>query len=276
MNAPGRVIRVAVLTYHCQDSRSEIKNIFSYVVTPAYYFTEADSPYTFESFNLKKTTSYSEIRNLVHSKRFDVFFNLCDGAKDNEFAGEEVVHALEEFNVPFTGADSKHFDPPKTEMKMIAYYNDIKVPNYFVVRDVPSVEELRRLTSALKYPLIVKHPQGYASIGLTRTSKCLQFEDVVREVEAFVNKYQCALVEEFIVGDEVTVLAVATPTGIKVLPPVLMNFPPGEDFKHFNLKWKDYENMKWVPVSQENLHPRKFGIPTHFILGKSAPPCNKY
>ena len=247
----GVVIRVAVLVNSKEDILSEFKDIEQYVVTPANYFPEADSPYMFESFSIKKVTSYSDIRSLVHSKRFDVFFNLCFGVKDRESAGPDVVRALEEFNVPFTGADSKHYECTKTELKVTANNNNIKVPKYFVVQDVPSVEDLHRLTSILKYPLIVKHPNGFDSIGMTPTSKCLQFEDVIREVELFVKKYQCALVEEFIVGDEATVLAVATPTGTKVLVPLRVVFPPGEDFKHFGLKWKEYGSMKWVAVPDD-------------------------
>eukprot|EP00731_Ephydatia_muelleri_P023405 Em0015g988a len=192
----------------------------------------------FERVPLHKASSHRDVRSLVYSKKYNVFFNLGDGAADEDRAGEDVVRALEEFNVPFTGADLKHYDILKPDMKMIAYYNDIKTPKFFVVQDVPTEEELRKLTcaSALKYPLIVKHPHGFSSIGMTRTCKCCSFEDLARELTTFVKNHNCAMVEEFIVGDEVTVLTVATPKGTKVLPPVRVNFPPGEDFKHFDLK----------------------------------------
>ena len=38
---------------------------------------------------------------------FDLFFNLCDGAEDQESPGIEVVQTLEKHKVPFTGANSE-------------------------------------------------------------------------------------------------------------------------------------------------------------------------
>jgi hypothetical protein len=35
-----------------------------------------------------------QIRDLVRSRRYDVFLNLCDGAYDEDRAGIEVVEAL--------------------------------------------------------------------------------------------------------------------------------------------------------------------------------------
>ena len=143
----GNKIRVAVLTSSYESSTSELKAFDDYICTPAHYFSVAESPYTFESVRLKKANSYRDIRSLVHSKKFDVFFNLCDGAKDEDRAGEDVVQALEEFNVPFTGVDFKHYDISKPDMKMIAYYNNIKTPKFFVVQEVPAEDELRQLIS---------------------------------------------------------------------------------------------------------------------------------
>ena len=247
-------ISVAVLTSSYESSTSELKKVDNYVCTPAHYFSGVESLYMFERVPLHKASSHRDVRSLVYSKKYDVFFNLCDGAADEDRAGEDVVRALEEFNVPFTGADLKHYDISKPDMKMIAYYNNIKTPKFFVVQDVPTEVELRKLTcaSALKIPLIVKHPHGFSSIGMTRTCKCCSFEDLARELTTFVKNHNCAMVEEFIVGDEVTVLTVATPKGTKVLPPVRVNFPPGEDFKHFDLKWKDYGSMEWVPLPDDD------------------------
>ena len=75
----------------------------------------------FEKVPLHKASSHRDVRSLVYSKKYNVFFNLRRAA-DEDRAGEDVVRALEEFNVPFTGADLKHYDISKPDMKMIAYY----------------------------------------------------------------------------------------------------------------------------------------------------------
>ena len=104
----------------------------------------------------------------------------------------------------------------------------------------------------LAYPLIVKHPHGFNSVGMTRGSKCGDDRACWEQVGKTVGSFQGALVEEFVTGDEVTVLAVQTPGGTRVLPPVQMRFPEGEDFKHFDLKWKTFGEMEWVPVPVED------------------------
>jgi hypothetical protein len=40
---------------------------------------------------LNKKSVFRDLRAIVKSGKFDVFFNLCDGAKDEDRAGEEVA-----------------------------------------------------------------------------------------------------------------------------------------------------------------------------------------
>ena len=47
------------------------------------------------------------VKALIDSARFDLFFNLCDGAADQpEVPGIEVVQTLEKLHVPFAGGVS--------------------------------------------------------------------------------------------------------------------------------------------------------------------------
>ena len=46
-------------------------------------------------------------KELIDEDRFDLFFNLCDGAEgQDDLPGIEVVQVLEAHGVPFTGAGS--------------------------------------------------------------------------------------------------------------------------------------------------------------------------
>ena len=242
--------KICVLSSSYAESTSDTAEVDDYVCTPAHYFDASDPRYEFTFAELNKSTSYRDVRTLVHSGKFDCFFNLCDGGKDEDRAGEDVVRALEEFNVPFTGADSAHFDPSKADMKMIAYFAGINVPLHAVLYEVPTIEELKERLSGFAFPLIVKHPHGCASTGMTKKSKCTTVEEVHEQVTLFIERSKEAMVEEFIVGDEVTVLALQTPTGTKVCRPAQMNFPEGEDFKHFDLKWISYEGLEWFQVPE--------------------------
>ena len=59
------------------------------------------------------------------------------------------------------------------------------------------------------------------------------------------------LIEEFIEGPEFTVLISSNyqnPSCPIVFPPLQETFPEGETFKHFNLKWVDFEGLGWFKV----------------------------
>jgi D-alanine-D-alanine ligase-like ATP-grasp enzyme len=261
----GRTLRIGVLTASHAESTGALKEVEDgYELTPAHFFpprwpptghdglTEVDSKshrYTFEAIAVHKRTAYAQVRDAVKSGRFDAFFNLCDAAKDEDRAGVEVIQALEEFRVPFTGATSKHYEPSKDVMKRQLHYTGIRVPQGFVIKD-PS--KIAQRCASLAFPVIVKHVSGYSSVGMTKDSKCLDMPHLIRVATAFIEEYESVLVEEFIEGDEATVLACADPEapfGIRVFPPVQMRFPEGEDFKHFHLKWNSFDDMAWSPMS---------------------------
>jgi len=65
-----------------------------------------------------KYTSVERVTKRIE-EGFDLFFNLCDGAEDQESPGVEVVHTLEKHKVPFTGATSEFFEPTRKDMKAI-------------------------------------------------------------------------------------------------------------------------------------------------------------
>ncbi|KNH07200.1 hypothetical protein XU18_2097 [Perkinsela sp. CCAP 1560/4] len=154
-------------------------------------------------------------------------------------------------------------------MKMQAFYSNIPVPDWTVLGNrFESINELQRKlcqldmaecddtsitdNHPLKYPMIVKHPHGFNSVGMTKESKCFTIQQLNQQVNKMVDCFHGALVEQFIDGDEVTVLALQTTEGTKVLPPVKMRFCEGEDFKHFDLKWKTYDEIEWIPMDVDD------------------------
>ena len=244
--------RVCVLISSYEGSDSALKEFDDLQQTPKWYFDPQDPMYQIETVPIKKATSYRTVRALVKSGNYDVFYNQCDGSRDEDRAGEDVIRALEEFQVPFTGARSRYYELSKPEMKMIAYYNRIRTARHAVLE---SAEEAEERCSGLRFPVIVKHVSGYSSIGMTKDCKCFTLEALKDRVERFVKEYQFALVEEFIEGDEATVLACADatqPDGVRVFHPVQVQFPEGDDFKHFDLKWQSFEGMEWKQVDSKD------------------------
>ena len=63
-----------------------------------------------------------------------------------------------------------------------------------------------------------------------------------------VKEFGGVLVEEFIEGREFTVLVAENPKDKNepfAFTPVECIFSPGETFKHYDLKWVDFEDISW-------------------------------
>jgi D-alanine-D-alanine ligase len=206
-------------------------------------------------FQIHKATAVQQVIQIAR-EGFDVAINLCDGAWDQDTAGIEVVQALERMNIAFTGAGSSFYDPSREAMKMACHSVGVKFPAYVMARHLRDTE---RAVRNLPFPMLVKHPRGYSSAGIFRSSRVTGAEALRREAERTIAEYGAALIEEFIEGREFTVL-VAEPRHADeegwALEPVEFLFPPGESFKHFDLKWKDYELMETRRVSDPALAAR--------------------
>ncbi|MDQ2855064.1 MAG: D-alanine--D-alanine ligase, partial [Acidobacteriota bacterium] len=196
------------------------------------------------------------VRQVIELSRrgFDVFINLCDGAWDEDRPGIEVVQTLERLKLPFTGATSSFYEPSREMMKRVCHFWGIKAPAYVFAADNHSVE---LAAVSLRFPLITKHPNSYSSIGLTRDSRVETPQALRIEARKMISAFGGTLIEEFIEGREFSVL-VAENAEDELEPfayqPVEFRFPKGESFKHFDLKWKDYEAMTCVQSDDPELN----------------------
>lgn len=220
----------------------------------------------FDVVGLTKETAVSKITQLSR-EGYDVFFNLCAGAWDEESPGIEVVQTLERLNLPFTGATSEYFEPSRDAMKRVCSAWGIDYPAYVMAR---TDDDIARAACALRFPLIAKHPSSYSSIDLIKDSRVETVFALRYRARRMMAKYGAALIEEFIEGREFTVLVAENPDDLAnpvTYVPVEFTFPPGERFKHTNLKWKDYHSMKEVPVEDPELGERLRKASADFFLG---------
>jgi D-alanine-D-alanine ligase len=211
--------------------------------------------HTCEYHVLEKATAASDVRRLAQ-QGFDLFINLCDGYSEEPVAGPEVVRELERCGVPFTGCDSAGYEPTRQAMKDACQRGGIATPGHAFVS---GVEDCARVAASLRFPLIVKHPRSYDSIGLLPASRVVDAEGLRAQVERMTRSYGGALVEEFVDGREFTVLCAEPRAGERTpqtYPPLEIVFPPGHTFKHFELKWFSYESMTPVSVEDPELAAR--------------------
>jgi len=189
-----------------------------------------------------------QLRELA-SDGVDVFLNLCDGTPDDAVSGLGMVQTMEKLGLAFTGANSDFFDPSRQEMKAYAKKSNVPIPSWIMV---DRVEDVERVSKRLRFPVLVKPPHGYASVGITRESRCENLEQLQIQVAKEIEQFGRALLEEFIEGREFTCLIAENPDDENnpiTFKPVEFIFPKGESFKHYNMKWVEYEQMSVAPVT---------------------------
>lgn len=210
-----------------------------YPWTPAPYLQN----YHWGLFMLSRLNSVRTVQELV-KRDYDIFINVCDANPTEPRPGLEVILALEEAGVAFTGADSAFYDPSREDMKRVCQLYGLNFP---LGIQVGHEEEIDRVAASLPFPMIVKIPNSYGSEGIEPASRVETPTALYTQVRKVMAKYSNALVEQFIEGREFTVLVVENPDdqySPKAYRPVEFIFPPGETFKHFNLKWYNWEKIQ--------------------------------
>lgn len=243
-------MRICILCYRYEDPDAPLARE-SLPYDPTVYL----GGHTAEMVYLTKRTAVRQLVGLAR-EGYNVFLNLCDGSWDGEAPGIEVVQALERLDVPFTGAVSTFYEPSREAMKRVCHAWGVKAPASVPIRRPGDVE---RAAETLRFPLIVKHPNSYSSIGITRASRVETPEALREQVEQMASAYGGALVEEFVEGDEYTVLVAEDPDDPEqptAYVPIGYVFPEGETFKHYDLKWVDYHGLHARPCTDPDLAER--------------------
>ncbi|MCP5069265.1 MAG: D-alanine--D-alanine ligase [bacterium] len=242
-------MRICLLT--TQDLDSDPFPDDDWPCDPRPFMPEAD----WRAVCLEKPTAVATVRSLV-AEGFDVFFNLCDGAADEDRPGIEVVRALEKLGAPFTGATSVFYEPTRQRMKQLCRREGIASPASVLARTEDDVE---RAAHKLRFPLFVKHYSSYASVDLSRSSKVLTPAGLRRQARKIMSRHGKALIEEYIAGEEYTVLVAENPRNKQrptTYTPMRYVFPPGESFKHADMKWVDFDDMRCEPMPDSPLARR--------------------
>jgi D-alanine-D-alanine ligase len=220
---------------------------------------------TWDVVTLRKETCVETVRTLV-SDGYDLFFNLCDGAADEDKPGIEVVRTLEEADVPFTGASSDFYEPTREEMKRACAAAGIATPAWVLAR---TGEDVERAAATLRFPLFVKHHNSYASVALSRASRVRTPAGLRRQARKIMRRYDAALIEEFVDGIECTVLVAENPDDPDrptTYTPIQYRFPDGETFKHEHLKWVAYDGLTSFPVEDAALAARLRDAAARFFV----------
>jgi biotin carboxylase len=92
-------------------------------------------------------------------------------------------------------------------MKLVAHSVGVKTPMFVFAYDDEGIEQA---ANTLDYPMIVKHFNGSGSIGMSKDSKVETKEKLFEMARIMIATYGGALIEEFIEGEEYSVLVAET------------------------------------------------------------------
>lgn len=156
----------------------------------------------------------------------------------NDF--EPLVPAmLEALEVSFTGASSQNMmltlDKEKSKLVVAAY--GLPVPPYQMFRKPDEV-----LSEHLSFPLIVKPVRQEGSIGIYNDSVVNDESELKTKVAHILKAYrQPALVEQFVLGREISVGVIGNGDDLKAFPPLEFLFEEADSeldkIRSFEYKW---------------------------------------
>ncbi len=145
------------------------------------------------------------LENLGHTV-VDFVFNISEGLSGRN-RESQVPMLLEMDGIPFVGADalSLALTLDKVMAKKVFIADKIPTPKFFEIKNIEALQD----TDHMKFPLIVKPRFEGSSKGLSESSRVENMDELKKQADYVISTYkQPALVEEFISGQEFTVLVI--------------------------------------------------------------------
>lgn len=227
-------ICVLVSSYDNSGSAEIFREVGDTYQDPSLYV----SSHSFTLKNLSKEDGIPQIKAAL-TEGYDFIWNFLWGTGNSEYAdvaGVDAIKYLESTGHPMLGPSSRYLSQSKESLKKAAgLLGTFKVPNWALVgaeTDNPPV---------LNYPLIVKPVNSLGSLNMTKDSVVGCNEELKEQIEILQSKIrrnEGILVEEFIPGEEVSVMVLETKTGTIALHPIIYTFPQGTKETE---KWLDFE-----------------------------------
>jgi len=134
----------------------------------------------------------------------EMVFNLVDSVKGVESLSSSIPGLLEILEIPYTGADilGMSLDTNKFVIKKLLQQNGIPTPYYQLFNSSTDA-----LDSTLRFPLISKLNEIHGAVEITNDAVSENEKQLRERLKFLIQTYkQPVLVEEFIVGREVTAI----------------------------------------------------------------------
>jgi D-alanine-D-alanine ligase len=186
--------------------------------------------------------------NLKKAK-VDMVINLTGSVKGNEYLASTIPGVLEILDIPYTGAGilGESLAYNKFLVKKLLEQNGVPVPRYQLFNTHGDY-----IDPTLRYPLISKLNEIHGAVEITKDAVSENEKHLRERLKFLVSTYsQPVLVEEFIVGREVTAILLEglnkkVYLGEKV-------FPESED----KFKFATFDNQ-WLSSENDTYHYQKY------------------
>jgi hypothetical protein len=163
---------------------------------------------TVDDVTLDKASIYRQLKALK-KQSYDIFINLCRGDREQPVAAyAEVVKVLEDLNLPHTGTGAMLYDTPQNEMKHIAFFAGVETPAFTVVETLADIETAH---AELSFPMVIKPLVRDDGRSPTERSPLSSYAELTQKATELLDPFDSLLIEEYIEGEEYTVLLVADP-----------------------------------------------------------------
>jgi D-alanine-D-alanine ligase len=190
--------------------------------------------------------------------KIDLVLNLCDEGFNNDPRKElHIPSLLEMLEVPYTGSGPQclAFCYDKSLVRGIANEMGISVASAFFIKPEDSTFEI-----SFPFPAIVKPNFGDSSYGITQRSVTNSIEELVNAISEIREKFgyeKPILVEEFLVGKDLTVGIIGNPPDSYTVLPIIEEdysaLPPElPRICGYEAKWlpdSPYWNIKSIPAN---------------------------
>ncbi|PIP57029.1 hypothetical protein COS80_01775 [Candidatus Woesebacteria bacterium CG06_land_8_20_14_3_00_39_27] len=134
----------------------------------------------------------------------DIAINLVDSFKGFENLSSSIPGVLEILEIPYTGADilGMSLDSNKFVIKKLLEQNGVPVPSFQLLATLND-----QLDPTLRFPLISKLNEIHGAVEITKDAVSENEKHLRERLKFLITTYkQPVLVEEFIVGREVTAI----------------------------------------------------------------------
>lgn len=181
-----------------------------------------------------------ELINAVDTKQiFDntFFLNFTDGM-DQEYSRVQAPVLLDIINVPYSGSstfptalmNNKHYT--KYALKDIP----VHIAKSIIITNIDELEE--RVFNKFNYPLFIKPNCEGSSLGISSDNICHSFSEVKDKSLLLLNTFCELIIEEFIVGQDVTDFIIGNPNDYKINDVILAELENSTDFTVYGMREK--------------------------------------